>query len=188
LRPARALLPPWRFLPLPRPQAPAGRAIRRTGTTAPSGVERGPALRVLTAREYEILKSACGRLVPGASEAYGLDLALKIDDIFSHLPSHYGGEFKLLLKVFEYGTPLLGFALKRFTRMTPEEQDRFLTGWERSRLAFKRMGFQALKRTTLSAFYGSEKTWASLGYGGPWLDRGYPYDYPGKGIQHPARD
>lgn len=149
--------------------------------------DRELTLKVLSKKEYEILKAVSGRIVPGAFEEFGLDLALKIDSVFANLAPYFGREFKLLLKIFEYGTPLLGFTLKRFTQMTPEEQDRYLAGWERSRLSFKRMGFQALKRTALSAFYTSDETWASIGYRGPWLEKGYPPDFSGKGIQHFAK-
>lgn len=154
---------------------------------AMSNADTGPSLKVLTKKEYEILKAVSGRVVPGTFEEYGLDLAAKIDSIFANLPPYFGREFKLLLKVFEYGTPLLGFSFKRFTRMTHEEQDHYLAGWERSWFPFKRMGFQALKRTALSAFYGSERTWALIGYRGPWLEKGYPPDFSGKGIQYLAK-
>jgi hypothetical protein len=156
-------------------------------TVAISSADTGPSLQILTKKEYEILKAVSGRIVPGAFEEYGLDLATKIDSVFANLPQHFGHEFKLLLRIFEYGTPFLGLTFKRFTQMTPEEQDHYLAGWECSRLPFKRMGFQALKRTALSAFYGSERTWALIGYRGPWLERGYPPDFSGKGIQHFAK-
>lgn len=152
-----------------------------------SNADTNPSLKILSKKEYKILKAVSARMVPGAYEEYGLDLALKIDSVFANLAPYFGSEFKLLLKVFEYGAPLLGFTFKRFTRMTREEQDRYLAGWERSRMPFKRMGFQALKRTALSAFYTSEQTWALIGYRGPWLEKGYPPDFPGKGIQHFAK-
>ena len=143
-----------------------------------------PSLQLFTDREYRILKAAADRIVPEASEHHGMDLAQKIDSTLARVPKEMGREFKLLLLVFEYGGPFLGFTFKRFTQMSPEEKDRSLQNWERSRLAFKRMGFQALKRTSLAAYYGSNLSWPGIGYRGPWLDKGYPYDYPGKEIQH----
>lgn len=145
-----------------------------------------PSLKVLSQKEHEILKAASERIIPQVSEIPGMDLAQKIDATLSGVSKSLAGEFKLLLLVFEYGAPLLGLCLKTFTRMNPEEKDRYLAGWERSQLAFKRMGFQALKRSALGAFYGSEESWPGIGYRGPWLDQGYPYDYQGRGIQHPA--
>lgn len=145
-----------------------------------------PYLKVLSLREYGILKAASKRIIPQAGEIPGMDLAQKIDATLSGVSESLAHEFKLLLLIFEYGAPLLGLCLKTFTRMNPEEKDRYLAGWERSRLPFKRMGFQALKRSALGAFYGSEESWPGIGYRGPWLDQGYPYDYQGKGIRHLA--
>ncbi len=140
-------------------------------------------LKILTKLEYDILKSAADRIAAGSAEKYGLDLAQKIDAVFAGLPPHYAQEFKLLLKVFEFGPPLFGFIFQRFTRMNSQEKDRYLRNWETSGLAFKRMGFQAIKRITLSALYGSEETWREIGYRGPWLVQGYAYNYDGKGVQ-----
>jgi len=121
--------------------------------------------------------------VPDASEKNTLDLAAKIDSLLAGLGEDFSKRYRSLLTVFEYGAPLLGPVFKRFTQMSSEEKDRYLSGWERSSLAFKRMGFQALKRTALSAYYGSPESWPSIGYRGPWLEQGYPPDYAGKGIQ-----
>lgn len=145
-------------------------------------------LKVLSNQECRILKAVCDRILPQASEVYRMDLAKKIDSTLANVRSKYGRDLKRLLFVFEYAGPVFGFVFKRFTRMNPEEQDHYLTGWERSRFGFKRTAFQVLKRLTLAAFYGSEESWRDIGYRGPWLDQGYPYDYPEKGIQHPTRD
>lgn len=149
-------------------------------------LEKPTSLKVLTKREYQILKAVCERIMPQAREVYGLDLAEKIDSTLASVRTEYGQDLKRLLLVFEYAVSLFGFGFKRFTQMNPDEQDQYLAGWERSRLSFKRTGFQALKRLTLAAFYGSEESWPGIGYRGPWLDRGYSYDYQGKEIQHPT--
>ena len=141
-------------------------------------------LQLFTPHEYKILTAIADRIVPEASDCYKMDIAQKIDTTLSRVPKHIGQEFKLLLLVFEYGAPLLGFIPKKFTGMSLEEKDRYLAGWEQSEFAFKRMGFQAIKRTSLAVFYGSNLSWPGIGYRGPWLDKGYPSDYPGKGIQH----
>ncbi len=145
-------------------------------------------LQVLSSLEYKILKAAVERIVPEASEKFGMDLALKIESVLAGVRKEMAKEMKLLLYVFEFGAPILGFLgfrFKRFTRMSQEEKDRYLADWERSRLPIKRTGFQALKRSALAAFYGSEESWPGIGYRGPWLTRGYPHDFEGKGIQIP---
>ncbi len=83
---------------------------------------------------------------------------------------------------FSGGRSVVGPSFKFFTRMSEAEQDRYLANWAHSRLAFKRMGFQVLKRSVLGAYYGSQEVWPRIGYGGPWLNRGYPHDYVGKDI------
>ncbi len=140
-------------------------------------------LQILSQSEYRILKTIVRQILPGASEIQGLDLAQRIDSALAPASRKFGQDLKRLLFVFEYGAPLLGFTLKQFTQMSPEEKDRYLSGWERSHLSFKRMGFQALKRLALAAFYGSDESWNVIGYQGPWLNKGYPYDYQGKGIK-----
>ena len=145
-------------------------------------------LRLLSWGEYRILSAICHRIVPIANTFRGLDLAWKIDFILAGVSKQMGREFKLLLLVFEYGAPLLGPPFKRFTKMNEVEQDSYLANWEQSRLPFKRMGFQVLKRAVLAAYYGSQQAWSRIGYGGPWLRRGYPHNYPGKDIVHLHED
>ncbi len=141
-------------------------------------------LKVLSQKEYRILNLAADRIIPHHAEN-SPDLAARIDRTLAGVRHEMSGEFKLLLQVFEFAAPLLGGGFKFFTRMGPAEQDRYLCCWQTSPLAFKRMGFQALKRAILAAYYGSKSGGDSVGYQGPWLERGYPHDYEGKGIQHP---
>lgn len=139
-------------------------------------------LNILSPLEYRVLSAIAHRITPAAAAFPHLDLARKIDVILAGVSKRMGQEFKLLLVAFEYGTLLFGHSVKRFTRMSDAEQDRYLTTWAHSRVPFKRMGFQALKRSVLGAYYGSSEAWPRIGYSGPWLNRGYPPDYPGKEI------
>lgn len=147
--------------------------------------EGSSSLRVLSKKEYSVLRAIGYRIVPQVKKSPQLDLAQRIDTVLADVRQQMRKEFKLLLVVFEYGAPLLGLIWKPFTQMNEAEQDRYLAGWERSRFAFKRMGFQALKRSLLAAYYGSELSWEPIGYRGPWLTRGYPHDYAGTGIKTP---
>ena len=151
-----------------------------------SGADNVPPLKLLSSREYRILSTVVRRIVPGSMSIPGLDLAQKIDGVLAGVRAELSRDFKLLLILFQYGSPLLGGPCKRFTHMRADEQDSYLAGWQRSHLAFKRMGFQVFKRVALAAFYGSEESWSYVGYRGPWLNRGYPHDYQGHGIQAPA--
>ena len=152
---------------------------------AMSKIEEVLDLKVFTQKEYQILKAAMDRIVPEAGVVHDMDLARMIDSVLAEVRRELGQEMKRLLYILEYGTTILGFKWKRFTQMTPEEQDGYLASWEKSRFGLRRMGFQALKRAALAAFYGSQQSWPGIRYRGPWLERGYPHYYSGKGIQTP---
>ena len=144
-----------------------------------------PFLKVLSQKEYRILSAVAERIVTEASGTFGVDLAQRIDSVLSGVRKEMAGEMKLLLNVFEYGAIFSGLQFKRFTQMGPDERDRYLASWEESPFPLKRTGFQALKRSALAAFYGSEASWPAIGYRGPWLTRGYPHDFEGKRIEVP---
>lgn len=145
-------------------------------------------LHVLSPKEYNVLRAVGDRIVPQATDVPALDLARKADAILAGVRPEMQRDFKLLLIAFEYGALLLSGRLKFFSQMCPQEQDAYLESWQRSRLAFKRMGFQVLKRTALATYYGCRESWIRIGYPGPWLERGYPHDFQGAGLQHPLRN
>jgi hypothetical protein len=141
--------------------------------------------QIFNPKEFSVLQAALECMVPKARHREKIDLALRVDEALREVRSQLARELKLLLVVLEYGPPVLGFRFKRFSHMTPQEQSEYLGSWERSFLPIKRMGFQALKRAALAAFYGAEASWSRVGYRGPWLDRGYPHDFEGKSIEVP---
>lgn len=143
-------------------------------------------LQILTLSEYRILKAAADLMVPEAVDSPETDLAFKIDTVLAQVRPQLQSQFKQLLWLVEWGGPFLSFRFQRFTRMPPQGQARYLIAWERSRLPLKRMGFQALKRSVMAAYYGSEPSWQGIGYKGPWLHRGFPHEFEGKGIQTPS--
>ncbi|HOW59490.1 MAG TPA: NAD-dependent epimerase/dehydratase family protein [Candidatus Omnitrophota bacterium] len=141
--------------------------------------------RGLSIRECKILKALVDRIIPETNWDCGAAIVAKINQVLGEARQQLWWEFRLLLYVLEYALPLLCFKWKSFTRMSTQEKDDFLAGLERSGWSLKRMCFQAIKRSALAAFYGSEESWPSIRYLGPWLERGYPYEYEGKGIQVP---
>lgn len=145
--------------------------------------EKQLSLKVFSNREYRTLKAVVDTMVPEAEAVSGIDLAASIDRVLSGVRKQLKDEFKLLLYIVEYGPPLLGLRFKFLSQMTAEERKDYLARWECSRLAIKRMGFQALKRSALAAYYGAEESWARIHYRGPWLNAGYPHDYEGREIQ-----
>jgi hypothetical protein len=74
-----------------------------------------------------------------------------------------------LLHVVDYAPFVFDFTFKRFTHMTPAEQDASLEGWMRSRFALRRQAFMALRNLSFLGYYSQEETWPLIGYAGPLL-------------------
>jgi hypothetical protein len=137
-------------------------------------VSRRP-LRVLTPTEFAIFATAAARICPRDQTAIGwpsaeeIDCAGKVDAIMAALHPRATTEFKKLLHVFESG--LTGFfsigSLTTFTASSPDDQDRRLGAWRRSRVALFRSGYQAMKRLAHATYYASPEIYPRLGYPGP---------------------
>jgi choline dehydrogenase-like flavoprotein len=67
----------------------------------------------------------------------------------------------------------------RFTRMAPARQERWLRGWETSRIPARRTIFQALRRLILSTWYARPEVYPSIGYRGPLHPREPAYLWEG---------
>jgi long-chain-alcohol oxidase len=85
-----------------------------------------------------------------------------------------------------------GGGLRRFTSLTQPQRERVLLGWADSRLPQRRAAFQALRKGTLLAYYGSggpdgdrNPVWDAIGYPGPL---GRPENPPPPGIEPLAVD
>jgi choline dehydrogenase-like flavoprotein len=79
--------------------------------------------------------------------------------------------FRLLLRIVEWGAPVLSGRPRRFTNLDPGEQRRYLRGWSDSMLKPRRQGFAALRALSMLGYYGREAAWKEVGYDGPWLGR-----------------
>jgi hypothetical protein len=76
-----------------------------------------------------------------------------------------------LLQAVEWGPWLFDLSFARFTTLSDAEKDASLRGWMTSRLALRRLGFQALKNLSLLGWYSQEASWAAIGYAGPLIAR-----------------
>jgi choline dehydrogenase-like flavoprotein len=84
-------------------------------------------------------------------------------------------------------TALGGGGLKRFSTLRREQREQVLLSWCDSRLPQRRAAFQALRRGSLTAYYGlpgrdgeRNPVWDQLGYPGP---PGPPQDAPAKQLE-----
>ena len=110
-----------------------------------TGDPRAPALA--DTRALEVIDSACAALAPEVTEL---------------LP--------LALRLFEWWPFLFELRFRRFSDLSPEEQDASLEGWMRSRFALRRTAFLALRNLSLLGWWSQEETWPLIGYRGPLID------------------
>ena len=124
---------------------------------------QGISLRFFSEREYLLVQHIVRRIIP-QSAMTKLNVALKIDSLLSQARKRTADKFRLVLALIEYGGMWSRIAHARFSKMSVSQQERYLASWERSAWEIKRIGFQAVKRICLGAFYGSEESWGLIGY------------------------
>lgn len=146
----------------------AAGAVLPTGCARYSATERS--LRFLTRKEYAIVTQAAVRIL-GLSDDLRDSLGGFIDGLLADLPPTSQGQARLMLRVVEHGTHLFDLKARRFTRLSPLEQDAYLRGWMESTLGARRVIFRALKTLAALGYYAQTTSFASVGYDGPWLGR-----------------
>lgn len=143
-------------------------AVLPSGCARYSPIERS--LRFLTRKEYAIVTQAAVRILGLPDEARE-DIGGFIDGLLADLPPTSQGQARLMLRVVEHGTHLFDLKPRRFTRLSPAEQDAYLRGWMESTLGARRVIFRALKTLAALGYYAQTTSFAGIGYDGPWLGR-----------------
>jgi hypothetical protein len=130
-------------------------------------VENAPKdLRFFTPQQWQTLDAAAQRLVPGVEQA----VATTADQLFAQANPRLKADLQKLLDTFENYT-FLGGEWGRFSAMSPERQDRYLLNWQASSLGVKRQAFVGLNRLAGMLYYMEPRSWARIGYAGPWVGR-----------------
>jgi hypothetical protein len=126
------------------------------------------ALRVLDDRGFQVIVAVAARVI-SAPDADAIVLAERIDESLSRLPPEAQGDLRGLLGLFENALPglLLDGRATPFTRLDGAAQDRALESWRDSSLLLRRSGYHALRRLCFIAYYGDERAWPGIHYGGP---------------------
>lgn len=143
----------------------------------------GPApetLRYFSQHERLLVRAIADRIVGerGSSREAGdpIDVAGRADRFLATADPEVQEQIHLLLMIFN--SPLVTFLFdlrfSSFLAMTAEDQDSYLQSWMTSRIAFRRTGFQALKRLCMSMYYTDESSWAEIGYSGMFLPEDRP--------------
>lgn len=157
----------------------SGIALLTVGSVLPAGCSRYPKpavrLRFFDSREYAIINAVAERLL-GVEGGIGagadrIDVGANVDALVADWDAEAQGQLRTMLRVFEHGTYLFDLRRKRFTRLTADKQDEYLSGWMNSTLGVRRLVFRALKLLVAAGFYGDAHSWTRIGYDGPWLGR-----------------
>jgi len=134
------------------------------------------ALRYFSGNELRIVRAIAERIIgppaPGNPTASSIDVAARADRYLAGADQRIQEQFHLLLTLFNARlfTFLFDFRTQSFVDMSPDDQDSYLENWMTSPIAFRRTGFQALKRLCTGMFYTQSKAWDELGYR-PFLSR-----------------
>ena len=129
-------------------------------------------LQYFTGHELLVIQAVAERIVGAPSNGNPsvaeLDVALRADRFLAEADTEIQDQLHQLLAVFNapFFAFLFDFRFSSFLGMNPEDQDSYLQDWMTSSFAFRRTGFQALKRVCLSMFYTEKRSWAEIGYDG----------------------
>jgi hypothetical protein len=135
-------------------------------------------LQFFSSEEYLVVSAAAARLTghppgePGAAQP--VDAALRADRFLSTEDPEIQEQIHLLLTIFNspIAAFLFSFKFSGFLSMDPAGQDGYLEGWMTSSLGFRRTGFQALKRLSMSMHYTDARSWDEIGFHGMELPGG----------------
>jgi hypothetical protein len=145
------------------------------GQTTP---DTGRKLLFFSKEEYLVVSAAAARLTghPHGEQGSGqsVDAALRADTFLGTEDPEIQEQIHLLLTIFNspIAAFIFDFKFSGFLTMDDAGQDGYLEGWMKSSLGFRRTGFQALKRLSMSMHYTDEHSWEEIGYHGMDLPGG----------------
>jgi hypothetical protein len=133
----------------------------------------GPAF--FSADEADILTHVGERMVesglPDVPRVRDTGAVAAIDRLCRGLDPELSRPLPLLLRAVEWGPFVFDFSFARFRALDAGAQEASLRGWMTSRLALRRLGFQALKNLSFLGWYSQPVSWRAIGYAGPLLER-----------------
>jgi hypothetical protein len=126
-------------------------------------------------KEYLIFAAVAEQIIgpatPGQVQTKDVGVALRADQYLAGADPEVQGQIHQLLSVFN--APLFTFLfdlrMSSFLNMSMADKDSYLEDWMTSSLGFRRTGFQALKRISMSMFYTDSRTWKEIGYDGMFM-------------------
>jgi hypothetical protein len=132
--------------------------------------------RFFAEREREILTTIVERMVetgdPAAPAVRSTRAIDTIDGLCRVLDPALTAPLPALLRLVEWGPLLFDGRLARFGSLDDAARDAHLSGWMRSRIGLRRLGFLALRNLSLLGYWSQDASWPLIGYQGPLLRRG----------------
>lgn len=131
-----------------------------------------PRLKYFSEHEYRIIRAVAARMTGDFSDGNtgqsGIDAAARADIFLSTADPEVQEQIHLLVTIFNSRifTFLFDFRFSSFLDMRPDEQDAHIADWMTSALEFRRTGFQALKRLSMSMYYTDPRSWNAIGFEG----------------------
>ncbi len=125
---------------------------------------------VLTIKELAILGALAEAMIApsaGAPTAHQAETARRIDrELVFHSGSKLISDIKSSLLLLEHA-PIMDMMGSRFTALSATDRAAFLEGSARSQWALRRLAYAGVKFLILFFYYSDDRTWRSIGYGGP---------------------
>ena len=141
----------------------------------PAAAAGATGARFFAPAEREVLTQLVERMVetgePAAPAVRATRTIDTIDALCVSLDPGTTAPLPALLRLVEWSPLLFDGRAARFTTLAPADQDQVLSGWMRSRFAWRRLGFLALRNLALLGYWSQDATWPLIGYAGPLLPR-----------------
>jgi hypothetical protein len=132
----------------------------------PSRPARKPFLGKRSRRTLRALAEVVAPQPPGLPVDH--DAIVEMVDVFvAEMPRFLQVAFPIGLWLLEIGTRIWGGTLRRFSKLDRARRDRYVRGWVRSRLGFRRDLIKGVKGLILFAFYSDRRVHPIIGYEGP---------------------
>jgi hypothetical protein len=137
--------------------------------------ERSQAPKDLTffsPREYIIFEAIAEQVVgvpsAGQPSIKEIGVATRADQFLAGADPEVQDQLHQLLTVFNaaFFTFFFDFRSSSFLNMSAPDKESYIRDWMTSKIGFRRTGFQALKRISLSMFYTDSRSWKEIGYDG----------------------
>ena len=120
-------------------------------------------------KEYLIFEAMAERMIgpatAGQVRTKDINIAMRADEFLAGADPEVQDQLHQLFSVFNAPlfTFLFDFRTSSFLNMSLADKDSYLEDWMTSVLGFRRTGFQALKRVSMSMFYTDSSRWKEIG-------------------------